>query len=90
MQLVTLRKWEQHPLTEQSGDQPRHCRCESGKTAFRTLEFPSGITFGTAVAKTVFATWLLLAAWLQSKAKATVRITIRPRNFGLIVMIKAQ
>lgn len=40
-----------------------------------------------AVTKAALASWLLLAAWLMSKEKATVRISIR--NSGLSAMVKA-
>lgn len=45
---------------------------------------------GATVAKTVLATWLLLADWWLSKAKTIVRTPIGDKNFGLSVMIKAE
>lgn len=38
--------------------------------------FPSEIIVAVAIAKTVLATWLLLAGWLPSKVSTTVRIPV--------------
>lgn len=46
--------------------------------------------FSAAVGMTVLASWLLLEAWLLSKAKAIAKLLIGHRNSVLSVMIKAE